>query len=144
VLRIAQFAAILSTALALAPGAAHALELPNKMQMARADYLITQRIYRGWNLLGIVVVAQLVASIALARLADAADAPPARLAVALIVGTQLIFWLVTFPVNRRTDNWSQAPEEWIGLRRRWELSHACSALLNLAALICVIDSALVR
>jgi hypothetical protein len=140
-LRIAQFAAILSTALALVPAAAHAMELRQKIRMSRADYLVTQRIYRGWSLAAIVVIAALASTIAVASLSPD---PFARVAVALIVGTQLVFWIFTFPVNRRTENWSRAPEDWQGLRRRWELSHAVSALLNLVALICVVVSVLSR
>jgi hypothetical protein len=134
-LGIAQFTAILSTALALVPGAAHALELPNKIRMTRADYLTTQRIYRGWQFVGIAVIAALVATVWLAWLSGEAAA---RIAVVMIVGTQVVFWVFTFPVNRRTDNWSRVPEDWMGLRRRWEFSHAVSALLNVVALICVV------
>jgi hypothetical protein len=138
-LRIAQFAAILTTALALAPGVAHALELPNKIGMSREDYLVAQRLYRGWNRLGVLVIAALASTLVLA---GQSGAPAAIAAFALIVGTQILFWTVTFPVNRRTGNWTQAPEDWSGLRRRWELSHACSALLTLVALLCVIHAAL--
>jgi hypothetical protein len=134
-LRIAQFAAILTTALALVPGAAHALELRNKLRLARIDYLVAQRIYRGWELVGIVVVAALVSTIWLAWMSSETAA---WLAAALIVGTQVVFWTATFPVNRRTRNWTRISDDWGALRRRWEFSHATSAALNLGALVCVV------
>jgi hypothetical protein len=59
---------------------------------------------------------------------------PAFLAILL---TQVVFWLFTFPVNRRTNNWTEAPEDWEQLRDRWEFSHAASALLNFIAFVCV-------
>ena len=49
----------------------------------------------------------------------------------------MVFWLFTFPVNRRTNNWTEAPEDWEQLRDRWELSHAASALLNFIAFVCI-------
>lgn len=132
-LGIAQVAAILTTALALVPGAAHALELPNKMRMSRDEYLVVQRIYRGWEFVGIVVVAALGSTVWLAAMSGSTVA---WLAAGLIAGTQIVFWSRTFPVNRRTRNWSQVGEDWMAHRRRWEFSHALSALLNLGALIC--------
>jgi hypothetical protein len=54
----ARFSSLLFTALALA----HLLELPNKIGLARDDYLTVQQIYRGWALLGIVVVAALIST----------------------------------------------------------------------------------
>ena len=44
-----------------------------------------------------------------------------------------IFFVVTFPVDRKTRNLTTAPEDWASLRKRWEYSHAASALLSLAA-----------
>jgi hypothetical protein len=143
-LGFAQFGATLTTALAMVPALAHVMELPHKIRMSRVDYLITQRIYRGWNLVGIVVVAALAATIMLASLSQGEDVAPAWAAVTLIVLTQFVFWVFTFPVNRRTGNWSSAPDDWTILRRRWEFSHAVSACLNVAALICVLLAVIPR
>jgi hypothetical protein len=57
-----RFIALLFTALALAPAMAHLLELPNKISLPREDYLTVQQIYRGWALLGFVVVGALLAN----------------------------------------------------------------------------------
>ncbi len=134
------FAALLFTALALAPAAAHVMELPAKIKLKDADYLIAQRLYRGWHFVGIVVAAALLTTLALTLVSRT---EPWVFAAALaaffcIAGTQAIFWSLTFPVNRATANWSMLPANWRRLRRRWEFSHAASALLNLAALVAVI------
>ena len=55
-LNVARSIAIIFTAVAMAAAFAHLLELPNKIHMTRDDYLTVQYIYRGWALLGIVVV----------------------------------------------------------------------------------------
>jgi hypothetical protein len=60
--RIIQFAAIILTALALVPGGAHVLELPNKIHLEQAQYVAVQQIYRGWALLGSVLIAALLAN----------------------------------------------------------------------------------
>jgi hypothetical protein len=140
-LRIAQFAAILTTALALVPGAAHALEMPNKMRLPRIEYLIVQRLYRGWQFVGIFVVGALASTIWLAVLSRSAAA---WVAAGCIAGTQVVFWIVTFPVNRRTGNWTRVADDWVTLRKRWEFSHAASAVLNLAALVCAVLAVLPR
>ena len=57
----------------------------------------------------------------------------AIVAVACFITMLAIFFVVTFPVNRNTRNWTTAPEDWASLRKRWEYSHAASALLSLAA-----------
>lgn len=136
-MHIFEIAALLFTALALVPSGAHLLEFRSKIHLSSNEYLTVQRLYRGWALLGIVVVAALLATLALAF---ATRSQPqafhaAIAAFACIVGTQLVFWLVTFPVNRRTANWSTLPRDWQRLRDRWEYSHVISAILNLAALV---------
>ena len=54
-LNVLRFASVMLTAVAMAAGFAHLLELPNKIGLSREDYLRVQKIYRGWALLGIVV-----------------------------------------------------------------------------------------
>ncbi len=50
VVKLLQFVAMVLTALALVPGGAHFLELPNKIHLSESDYFITQSIYRGLGL----------------------------------------------------------------------------------------------
>jgi hypothetical protein len=142
--RIIQFVSVLFTSLALAPALAHLMELPNKLRLSREAYLTVQRIYRGWQLVGIVVVAALVSTLLLLLQAGDADFLPALVALLCIVATQVVFWSVTFPVNRRTQNWTVVPENWTPLRNRWEYSHALSAALNLVAVVSVTVAVLVE
>ena len=51
-LKAIYFFSLLFAALALCPAMAHLLELPNKMNLSREDYLTVQQIYRGWALQG--------------------------------------------------------------------------------------------
>ena len=54
-LRLIQFLAIMLTALTFVPSGAHLAALPYKMAMAQAAYFISQQIYAGWALFGIVI-----------------------------------------------------------------------------------------
>lgn len=134
---VAALLALVLTAVALVPTAAHVLELPNKLPLERDAYLMVQQVYRGWSRLGLVVIAALAATLWLAIVADEESEIPATLAFLAILMTQVVFWLFTFPVNQRTRNWTEAPENWEQLRDRWEISHAASALLNFFAFVCV-------
>ncbi len=134
---VAALLALVLTAVALVPAAAHVLELPNKLPLEREAYLMVQQVYRGWSRLEVVVIAALVATLWLAVVADEDSEVPATLAFLAIAMTQVVFWTFTFPVNRRTRNWTEAPDDWEQLRDRWEISHAASALLNFIAFVCV-------
>jgi hypothetical protein len=141
-----RFMALMFAALALGPALAHLLELPNKIGLPQAEYLTVQQIYRGWALLGIVVVGALLCTLALAIATRARrrEFVPALIAFLCIAGTQVIFWTFTFPANRATANWTVLPAQWEALRIQWEYSHAASAVLNLAALVAVAVSLLAR
>lgn len=130
-----EIAAVLTTALAMVPAMAHALELPNKIRMERDDYLNAQRLYRGWQFVGIAVIAALIATVLLLRVSGSGQFLFSLLAFLSVLGTQVVFWSFTFPVNRRTRNWTHAPADWRELRARWEYSHAASAALNVLALV---------
>ena len=144
-LKTARFLALLLAALALAPAMAHLLELPNKIDLPREDYLTVQQVYRGWALLGVVVVGALLSSLVLAIMVRTRRGVFALTLFAFlcIVGTQIMFWTFTFPANQATDNWALLPANWQQLRTQLEYSHAASAVLNLIALIALILSVLV-
>jgi hypothetical protein len=132
---LARFCALFFTGLALVPAAAHLSELPNKMQLTRDDYLTVQQIYRGWAMFGVIVVAALASTVALAWTSRGRRAPfrLALCAALCIVGTQAVFWSFTQPANIATSNWTHLPPNWHETRLSWEYSHAASALLNLVA-----------
>ncbi len=142
-LQIAQFIALLFTVLAMAPAMAHLLELPNKIRMSGREYLTVQRVYRGWAFAGVLVTAALFSTASLAVLArDVTTLVFAVLAFVCIATTQVVFWFFTFPVNRRTHDWTELPDNWRRLREQWEYSHATTAAFNLTAVVAVILSVL--
>lgn len=138
--------ALLFTAGMLAPAAAHVLELPNKIGLSRQHYRIVQRLYRGWALVGVLVVGAFLFTAALV-IASGGETHAARAAFAAaicVVLTQVVFWGFTFPVTRKTRNWTVLPDDWRRLRARWEYSHAAAAALGLAAFILTILAVLWR
>jgi hypothetical protein len=139
-LSITRFLSLLFVALALAPSAAHLLALPNKIALPANEYAVVQQIYRGWALLGIVVVAALLATAAYVLLLRSLQQPYAlaALALACLLAAQAVFWLFTYPVNQQTQNWTTLPPQWSELRAQWEYSHAAGALLNLGAFVALL------
>jgi hypothetical protein len=140
------FLSLLLTALALAPALAHALELPHKIKLPAREYLSVQRLYRGWAALGLIAVAALAATAALAYLvSEYTDMfVPTLIAASCIAGTLVVFLGFTFPVNLKTGNWTMLPADWPELRRRWEFSHAAGAALYVLALMALIVAVLAR
>lgn len=143
---IAFFVALLATALALGAALAHAFELPNKIGMARDAYFIVQQAYRGWNLLGVVLLVQLIGILSAAALSRRRSrvALPTVLAAVFLLCAQAVFWIFTYPANVATENWTVTPENWEVLRRQWEYSHAVGALFQLLAMISLVIALLVR
>jgi hypothetical protein len=134
-MRVAQFFALVLTALAMVPVGAHLFALPNKIDLNEASYFITQGIYRGWAWLGIVLIGAILADAAAAIAARAQFWPfvLAALAALMMLGTLAIFFAFTFPANQATANWTTVPDDWQFLRRQWELSHAVNAVLTFVA-----------
>ncbi len=131
-LKIVHFLALVLTALALAPAGAHLFALPNKIGLGQQPYFIVQGIYRGWALLGVVLIGAVIANLALAILLRGRGASFwFALAAFLLVGATLaIFFTWTHPANEATANWTVAPGNWTALRAQWEYSHAVNAVLT--------------
>lgn len=112
------------------------LELPHKIVLDRQDYLVVQGLYRGWSLLGIVLLGALAANTVVFLLSRhrGAAAGWALAAALLLVASLTIFFVWTYPVNQTTANWTAAPADWQALRARWEYSHAANALVTFLAL----------
>ena len=142
--RVAQFLAIVLTALALVPAGAHLFELPNKIGLVQEEYFVVQNIYRGWALFGIVLFGALAANLVLAVLLRRQRAPfrLALLAFLLVAATLAIFCTWTYPANQATQNWTVVPANWQELRTRWEYAHATNAVLTFMALCALTWSAL--
>jgi amino acid permease len=145
-IKVIYFIALFFVAVALGPALAHLLELPNKINLTREEYLTVQQIYRGWALLGIVVAGALLSTLVLTVVVRHKRKAFvfALIAFICIVGTQIVFWTYTYPANQTTNNWTMLPENWRELRQQWEYSHAASAGLNLLALLAMIFSVLAR
>jgi hypothetical protein len=143
-LRIAQFLAIVLTALALVPAGAHLFELPNKIGLAQDAYFVVQSIYRGWALFGIVLFGALGANLALTLMVRHRRGAfwLALLAFLLVAATLLVFFTWTYPANQATSNWTEVPADWQELRLQWEYAHAANAILTFIALCAVTLSTL--
>ena len=134
-IKVVQFVAILFTVLALIPGAAHLIELPNKMALDRESYMTVQRIYRGWALAGVVLLGALLTTLWLAILSRSQALPMllAFSAFALLLVTLITFFVWVYPVNQATAQWTIATADFERLRARWEYAHAVNAVLTLVA-----------
>ncbi len=140
------FVALMATALAMGAALAHLLELPNKIGLERDAYLVVQQIYRGWNLLALLLVVELVSMIVLAW-QSRRQGPLFSYVVAAIVcllAAQAVFWTFTYPANVATSSWTVLPADWESLRRQWEYSHAVGAVLQTVAMAALVLAALAR
>jgi hypothetical protein len=139
-----QLSTVVLVALALIPTGAHLAELPTKLGLSHADYMTVQSLYSGWALFGVVIVGALALTALHTHLVRANRAAFAWSAFAFccIAGTQVIFWLFTYPMNVSTENWTVMPPDLSAARAQWEYSHAASAGLNLVALVAAVMSVL--
>src|ERR1700737_471583 len=130
-------------ALALVPAGAHLAELPHKIGLPAHEYLVVQQLYAGWSLFGSVVSGALLSTGVLTVLVrrEPRLLAAALLAFVCILCTQVVFRVLTQPVNRATHNWTVLPENWMQLRKQWEYSHAASAVFNLIALFALLYAA---
>lgn len=97
--------------------------------------MVVQRIYAGWALFGIPIIAALLLT-ALHTIVVRSNRTPFVLSLSafiFLILTQAIFWTFTYPMNVATNNWTVMPENFEGARRQWEYSHAVNAVLTFAA-----------
>ena len=142
-LKVVQFLAVILTALALIPGGAHAFALLNKINLGAEPYFIVQGIYRGWALLGIVLIAAILANLALTLMLRRRGGAPfilALLGFCAVAVTLVNFFVWTFPANHATGNWTTVTDNWQQLRRQWEYSHAVNAVITFLAFCSVTSS----
>jgi len=143
-LKTLRFVCVALIVFAMGGGLAHVFALPNKINFTAEDYLVAQRIYRGWNLLAIPLFGGLASTITLAislymrkeRYRSAAAA------VLFLIFSLVLFFTVTFPTNQQTNNWTVLPPNWESLRNQWEYSHALNAILMAGAFTCLMVSIL--
>lgn len=143
---IAAFIALFATALAMGAALAHALELPNKVGLSQENYLVVQTIYRGWDMLALVLALELAGMFFMAvryrRIGRVLW--PTVVAVACVAAAQAAFWTWTYPANRLTDNWTTSPDTFETLRAQWEYSHLAGAGFQVLAMAMMIVAVLGR
>jgi hypothetical protein len=132
--------ALTLTALGLAPGAAHLMELPVKLGYSPAMYAdVTSTLYAWFGPVGGSV--QIAAALAVAILAfRSRRLPPARLmaASAAALSTSLLLWaLLVSPVNSAwmgnvSSNSTELAAAYARLRARWEYGHVAAFIAWLA------------
>jgi hypothetical protein len=142
--RVARFLSILLIAVSLGFALAHLCAMPNKLELYSRDYLVVQRIYRGWGWFAIPILGAIVTTYVVIRVQHPRPGTIRYSLIALLflLLAQLDFWTFTYPVNLATHDWTIVPDNWLQLRHRWEYSHAAGAVLMLAALMAAIASAL--
>src|SRR5262245_48550554 len=138
---ILRIISVLFTAIAFAPGMAHLLERKPKLKLSRADYLITQQLYAGWALFGIIIFIALAATIVVAARTNSTTEKILNwISSLLMVLTLVLFFIYIYPANQQTSNWSFLPDNWVQLRQQWENTHAWNAILYGIALLLLIVS----
>jgi energy-coupling factor transporter transmembrane protein EcfT len=128
----------------LSAGLAHLMSLPNKINLSRQDYMIAQQLYRGWSMTGIIVICAVISTLLLVIITRKQWTAflPAIIGFFCLILSQVIFWVFTYPANRKTDNWNYLPDDWMQLRKEWEYSHAVASILDLFAFMLIIFSVL--
>jgi hypothetical protein len=143
-LRAVYFLALMLTAIAMALALAHFFELPNKIAISAEHYLIVQRNYDNWSIIGTVVPLAFLTVAALTFMLRGSGPPfaPALIALVLMLAELVVFWGFIFPVNQATENWTVLPQNWGALREQWEYAHAVRTLLYVFALGALVMSLL--
>lgn len=97
--------------------------------------MIVQRIYAGWWLFGIPIIAALLLTAiqtAMLRSNRGAFLLPLS-ALICLAATQAIFWTFTYPMNVASNNWTVMPDGFEAARQQWEYSHAVNAVITFGA-----------
>jgi hypothetical protein len=144
-----RFVAIVFAALVLGLAFCHVLEMPGKMALGGAEYMMVQRIYLTFGpVASVLEPGAIVASAALAFLVHRRRAPFAfTLAGAVLLAVALAVWFaVVNPVNLE---WAALPPGTLGAgfeaqRARWEYGHAAHAALLFAGFVALVASVLVE
>jgi len=131
-----RFLTVVLTAITLGLTLGHLLEMPAKLALTPGDYVIVQRIYSGFGVLGALVEpAAIICAFAFAFLARGTRAfRPAVVGALCLVAALLIWVAIVNPTNAQwqTASPSMIPPDFEALRMRWEWGHAVRAALVLA------------
>jgi hypothetical protein len=152
---VVRFVALLLVGLGLAPGAAHAMELPQKMGYDGPLYTaVTSTLYRYFGLVGgPVQVGGLVATVVLCALVRRRGRGRGfgwTLAAAGALAVSLALWgALVAPVNAEWGRVlhadpSAAAAAYLRLRPRWEYGHVAAFVAWVAGFACLVISVLVE
>ncbi|MGV3722169.1 MAG: hypothetical protein ACO1SX_14765, partial [Actinomycetota bacterium] len=130
-LTICRFVTLLVVGLGLAMGAAHVLELPQKMQFSPELYAaVNAKMYRYFGLAGAVLtVGGIVSSVILMWMVRDRPSFPLTAAGTICLAVSLVLWLtLVAPVNNHIAELLRlspdtVPDVWMRLRDRWEYGH---------------------
>jgi hypothetical protein len=137
VLRTWRFLGIYLTALTLSLTFCHLLEMPRKMQYGEGLYMAVQHslyLYFAWVGAFAEVGAVVFLVVLSVLLRNRGAVFYLTVAATLCIAAGLAVWFaVVFPSNSQMAQWSSVPlpTDWTEVRRRWELGHAASAVLDL-------------
>ena len=148
------FVATFLAALVMTQTLAHALEMPGKMRLDREQYYVVQTIYYPGFTIGGGAEPLAIIAAAAALLMQPAGTGLFWLiaaALALLIITHLLFWVVVQPVNRqwlettrlsgaadrffRTGEMKGDAANWTKLRDRWERGHLARTVTSVAGFL---------
>ena len=159
-LLVLQVLAVLLISVAFGLALAHALEMPGKRRLNEEVYLAAQTIYYpGFTIGGAAEPLSIIATLVLLLVTPARTLASWLILTALITvsAMQVVFWIVTQPVNRywlkrqqlkglgakffsldaqkRQGQTEDEMQDWKAMRDRWEYSHLLRAVFSAIALI---------
>lgn len=151
-IRTLRWVALILVALGLVPGAAHALELPPRLNYdADLYFAVTRTLYLYYAIIGgAIQVLSILALAALCWLLRKNQAFGWTLAAWIAIVVSLALWaLIVQPVNAQ---WAQilqtdpaaAPAAYLRLRPRWEAGHLIAFAAWLAGFLCLLRSILMQ
>lgn len=138
-MRLLRFFLLLGIVLIFGLAFAHVAELPGKLRLDGADWLMVQHnLYIGFGPFAAVVEPLTIglAWVLVFRLWRRRERIAPALAAASCVSIGLMVWaLVVSPVNGTLNGWTAAtlPLDWMAYRNHWEVGHAIHAMLFFAA-----------
>lgn len=136
------FLTAISVAICCVPPAVSLFDLPSKLSLSTTHYMTVQRTNSGVSFFGAAVTGALVLTIAhtITLRGDSIAFLLSAAACTCLAGTELIFWLFTYPINVATKQWTVTPNKFETARKQWEYARAISAILTLLALVTVLLS----
>jgi hypothetical protein len=137
-----QLAAIALMAVALMSAGAHVFDMSSNLSLKQEDYVILQTAHHGWALFA---GATLLSTFAIGFHGYLVRGNSASLgwsiaALVLVCLSQLMFWVVAFPIDAQTAGWTIPPVDFDSARLQWEYAFAGSGVLSFIGLLALVRS----